>query len=79
MIKSFSKDIYNVLLILCSSFGLYIHQIKNVAFIKKYLPEKKLFSTLIKIRNVYRAANQYITIISDGSSDTENWDNDAEN
>ncbi len=38
----------------------------------------QLFSTLI-IRNVSWAVNQYIRIISEGSYDTEDWSNDAEN
>ncbi len=36
----------------------------------------ELFSTLIIIRN---AANQHIRMISEGSCDTEDWSNDAEN
>jgi len=39
----------------------------------------QLFSTLIIIRNVSRASNQDIRMISDGSCDTEDWSNDAEN
>ncbi len=35
-------------------------------------------STLI-IRNVSWAANQHIRLISEGSCDTEDWSNDAEN
>ncbi len=31
------------------------------------------------IRNVSCAANQYIRMISEGSCDTEDWSNDAEN
>jgi len=34
--------------------------------------------TLI-IRNVYRASNHHIRVISEGSCDTEDWSNDAEN
>ncbi len=37
----------------------------------------QLFSTLIIIRNV--SANQHIRMISEGSCDTEDWSNDAEN
>ncbi len=37
------------------------------------------FSTLIIIRNVSWAANQYIRMISEESCDTEDWSNDAEN
>ncbi len=37
-----------------------------------------MFTTLI-IRNDYRAANQHIRMISEGSCDTEDWSNDAEN
>ncbi len=39
----------------------------------------KLFSTLIIFRNVSWAATQYIRIISEGSCDTEDWSNYAEN
>ncbi len=39
----------------------------------------QLFSTLIIIRNVCCAANQHIRMISEGSCDTEDWSNDAEN
>jgi len=31
------------------------------------------------IRNVYWAVNQHIRVISEGSCDTEDWSNDAEN
>ncbi len=38
-----------------------------------------LFSTLIIIRNVSWAANHHIRMISEGSCDSEDWSNDAEN
>ncbi len=38
-----------------------------------------MFSTLIIIRNVSLAVNQHIRKISEGSCDTEDWSNDAEN
>ncbi len=41
--------------------------------------KQQLFSTLIIIRNVSWAANQHIRMISEGSCDTEDWSNDAEN
>ncbi len=34
---------------------------------------------MIIIINVFWAANQYIRVISEGSCDTEDWSNDAEN
>jgi len=34
---------------------------------------------LIILRNVSGAANQHIRMISEGSCDTEDWSNDAEN
>ncbi len=40
---------------------------------------KQLFSALVIIRNASWAANQHITMISEGSCDTEDWSNDAEN
>ncbi len=39
----------------------------------------QLFSTLMILRNVSWAANQHISMISEGSRDTEDWNNDAEN
>ncbi len=47
-------------------------------FTQKY-DTAKLFSTLIIIRNVSWTANQHIRMTSDGSCDTEDWSNDAEN
>jgi len=37
------------------------------------------FSTWITIRNVSRSSNHHIRVISEGSCDTEDWSNDAEN
>jgi len=34
-------------------------------------------STLIIIRNVSRASNHHIRLISEGSCDTKDWSNDA--
>ncbi len=47
-------------------------------FPQKYWAEH-LFSTFVKIENVFWAANQHIRMISEGSCDTEDWSNDAEN
>ncbi len=49
-----------------------------ITFISKYLAAQ-LFSTLIIIENVSNGANQNIRVISEGSCDTEDWSNDAEN
>jgi len=38
-----------------------------------------MFLTLIIIINLFSAPNQHIKIISEGSCDTEDWSNDAEN
>ncbi len=50
---------------------------------KKWVPQNyeagQLFSTLIIFRNVSWAANQLIRMISEGTCDTEDWSNDAEN
>ncbi len=51
--------------------------VKNV-FPQNYWAAQ-LFSTLIIIRNVSGAANHHIRMISEGSCDTEDWSNDAEN
>ncbi len=66
----------------CCSSELSIHQsiLKNKmyhGFHKRY-EAVQLFSTLITTRNV-SWANQYIRMISEGSCDTEDWTNDAEN
>ncbi len=37
------------------------------------------FSTLLIIRNVSCTANHHIRMISEGTRDTEDWSNDAEN
>ncbi len=47
-------------------------------FSQKYWAAQ-LLSTLILIRNVSWAVNQHIRMISEGSCDTEDWSNDAEN
>ncbi len=47
-------------------------------FPQKYLAAQ-LVSSLIIIINVSWAANLYIRMISEGSCDTEDWSNDAEN
>jgi len=39
----------------------------------------QMFSWLIIVINVSWAANHHIRVISDGSCDTEDWSNDAEN
>ncbi len=47
---------------------------------KKYILQfAQLFSRLTVIINVSWAANQYIIMISEGSCNTEDWSNDAEN
>ncbi len=47
---------------------------------KKYILQfTQLFSRLTVIINVSWAANQHIVMISEGSCDTEDWSNDAEN
>ncbi len=59
--------------------------VSKIYFLKKLImyqfPQKyeaaQLFSALI--RNVFWAVNQHIRMISEGSCDTEDWSNDAEN
>ncbi len=61
------------------SFELSIHQkIIKQWFLQKY-EAAHLFSTLIIIRNVSWVALEHIRMISEGSCDTEDWSNDAEN
>ncbi len=83
--KNHNKDIYNVR----KDFRFYnkcwcllnfypsesSKKMKMSPFHKKY-GQKQLFSTF---DNVSWAANQYIRMISEGSCDTEDWSNDAEN
>ncbi len=45
----------------------------------KHMKQHNCFSALIIIRNVSWAANLHIRMISEGSCDTEDWSNDAEN
>ncbi len=52
---------------------------QNVSQFRQNCEVAQLFSTLITIRNVIWAANQHIRMISEGSCDTEDWSNDAEN
>ncbi len=56
------------------------NKIVTVVLIKKEINKAtQLFSTLIVTRNVSRAPNQHIKMISEGSCHTEDWSNDAEN
>ncbi len=76
LIKSDSKDIYNVTNDFYSSQN---PEKQNVSrFPQKYWVAQ-LFSTLIIIRNVSWAANQNIKMISEESCDTEDWSNDDAN
>ncbi len=61
----------------CCAFELSINQ--NNPGKQKSLNIKQPNLTLITIRNVYWAPKQYIRLISEGSCDTEEWSNDAEN
>ncbi len=86
MIKSDSKDFYivtkdlfqiNAVLL---KFILFKESVKTkLTTVSTKYEAAQLFLTLIIIRNVSWAANHYIKMISEGSSDTENWSNDAEN
>ncbi len=40
---------------------------------------QKLFSTLIIMQKCFFSSNQHIRMISEGSCDSEDWSNDAEN
>jgi len=44
----------------------------------KNIKQQKLFSKVIK-QNVSWTANQHVSMIAEGSCDTEDWSNDAEN
>ncbi len=63
------------------TFTMFTFQINAVLLNFVFIEYKaaQLFSTLIIIRNVSWAANQHIRMISEGSCDTEDWSNDAEN
>ncbi len=45
----------------------------------KIINKKKWFSTFIIVLKVSWAANQHIRMISEGSCDIEDWNNDADN
>ncbi len=65
----------------CISFELTIHQkiLENNASRIPQKYEVELFSTLIMIRNYSWATSPHVRMISEGSCDTEDWSNDAEN
>ncbi len=84
LIKSNSKDIYNVPNDVCFKWMWFLWTLNasknpdfflNNSFHKKYLP---VFNIIIT-GNVSWAANQHIRMISEGSCDTKGWSNDAEN
>ncbi len=52
---------------------------ENVSQFPQKYEAAQLFSTQIIIRNVSSESDQYIRMISEGSCDTEDWSNDAEN
>ncbi len=55
-------------------------EIKTVSWFPQKYEAAQLFSTMIIIiKNASWAANQHIGVISEGSCDTEDWSNDAEN
>jgi len=51
---------------------------KKITISTKMLSSKMFSKLIIMIRNVSWARNQHIRIISEGSSDTKDWSNDAE-
>ncbi len=51
----------------------------NVSLLNRSFFKKRNCTALIEIRNVCCAANQHIRMISEGSCDTEDLRNDAEN
>ncbi len=58
---------------------MYLKKLKKVSqFAQKILRSTTVFNIKMKI-HVYCAANQHIRMISEGSCDTEDWSNDAEN
>ncbi len=64
----------------CCSFELSIRQIilKTRKFCSAVF-NVVIIIIIIIIKNVFWAANQHIRMISEGSCDTEDWSNDAEN
>ncbi len=52
--------------------------IKNLSQFSQKCEAAQLFSTLMII-NVFWATIQHVRMISEGSRDTEDWSNDAEN
>ncbi len=76
----FSKDALNLskVTIYTSFLNYNIYRMVEYHGFHKNIKQQKLFSTFI-IRNVSWAANHHIRLISEGSCDTEDWRNDAEN
>ncbi len=70
---------FQILFFLVKFTGYFWVKIVSTPFFSSVYEAAQLFSTLIIIRNVSRAANRHIRMISEGSCDTEDWSNDAEN
>ncbi len=85
-IKLIKSDIYNVIMLQkiqfqCCSFELSFHQ--AILTKEMYVSLKLLSSTtafnIDNYQKCFCAAKQHIRMISEGSCDTEDWSNDAEN
>ncbi len=81
LIKNDNKNIYNVTKdFQINAVPLIFYSLKRIL---KKNPQKyeaaQLFSTLIMRSNISWAANQHIRMISEGSCDTTDWSNDADN
>ncbi len=78
MIESDRSDIYDT-----------IKSLKSLAFISNFIHQRILQITMISTKNVKQnnwliikkkiSNTKYITMIPEGSWDTEDWSNDAEN
>ncbi len=62
----------------CGSCELSNHRRKKNKFVSQFSQKDYVFN-IDKNENVSWAVNQYIRLISEGSCDTEDWSNDAEN
>jgi len=82
LIKSDSKDIYNVtkhFYFKWMMFSFIKNPEKKCITVFTKILSKTAVSTLIIIINVSWAVNQHIRMISEGSCDIEDWSNDSEN
>ncbi len=81
-VKSFTfrvKSFFMLFVCLCCAFPFFRILKKSFMISTKIWSSRTISKLIIIIRNAFWAANQHIRMISEGSCDTEDWSNDAEN